>query len=491
MTNPHFQLYIDGSFCEGAGGTVMHSQNPANGDSWASFACTDKTDVERAVHAAKRVLDDPEWRDMTQTARGKLLFKLADLIEQNAERLGALETQDSGKLLAETATQTKYVADYYRYYAGLSDKLEGAVLPIDKPDMHVFTRRMPIGVVAAVVPWNAQMFLSATKLGPALAAGCSVILKASEIAPIPMLEFAKLIHKAGFPDGVVSVITGDADNCSIPLTRHPQVDRIAFTGGPETARHVVRNSAENFAVTTLELGGKSPILVFEDADLDSAANGLIAANFGASGQSCVAGSRGLVHRSILPDLISRITDKARGIVVGDPLDSATHVGPLCTHAQIDRIVDTLDKAQSQGATIHFGGAPLERDGNYMTPTLVECASEDTETLHIEMFGPVMSLIPFDTEEEAISMANNSLFGLGSGVFTQNIARAHRVSDRIRSGICWVNTYRAISPIAPFGGFNQSGYGREAGQEAILDYTRTKTTWINTSDAPMQNPFVMR
>ncbi|MGB1332581.1 MAG: aldehyde dehydrogenase [Paracoccaceae bacterium] len=491
MTNPHFQLYIDGSFCEGAGGAVMHSQNPADGKTWASFACTDKQDVERAVVAAKRALDNPAWRDMTQTARGKLLFKLADLIEQHAGRLGELETQDSGKLLAETATQTKYVADYYRYYAGLADKVEGAVLPIDKPDMHVFTKRMPIGVVAAVVPWNAQMFLSATKLGPALAAGCSVILKASEIAPIPMLEFAKLIDQAGFPDGVVSVITGDAENCSIPLTRHPQVDRIAFTGGPETARHVVRNSAENFAVTTLELGGKSPILVFEDADLDSAANGLIAANFGASGQSCVAGSRGLIHRSILPDLIARIKDKTNGIVVGDPLNSATHVGPLCTGAQIDRIVDTLDKAQSQGATIHFGGAPLERYGNYMAPTLVECPSEDIETLHIEMFGPVMSLIPFDTEEEAVLMANNSQFGLGSGVFTQNIARAHRVSDRIRSGICWVNTYRAISPIAPFGGFNQSGYGREAGQDAILDYTRTKTTWINTSDAPMQNPFVMR
>jgi acyl-CoA reductase-like NAD-dependent aldehyde dehydrogenase len=491
MTNPHFQLYIDGSFCEGAGGAVMHSQNPADGKNWASFACTDKQDVERAIVAAKRALDNPAWRDMTQTARGKLLFKLADLIEQHAGRLGELETQDSGKLLAETATQTKYVADYYRYYAGLADKLEGAVLPIDKPDMHVFTKRMPIGVVAAVVPWNAQMFLSATKLGPALAAGCSVILKASEVAPIPMLEFAKLIDQAGFPDGVVSVITGDAENCSIPLTRHPQVDRIAFTGGPETARHVVRNSAENFAVTTLELGGKSPILVFEDADLDSAANGLIAANFGASGQSCVAGSRGLIHRRILPDLIARITDKASGIVVGDPLNSATHVGPLCTGAQIERIVDTLAKAQSQGATIHFGGAPLECYGNYMAPTLVECPSEDIETLHIEMFGPVMSLIPFDTEEEAILMANNSQFGLGSGVFTQNIARAHRVSDRIRSGICWVNTYRAISPIAPFGGFNQSGYGREAGQDAILDYTRTKTTWINTSDAPMQNPFVMR
>jgi acyl-CoA reductase-like NAD-dependent aldehyde dehydrogenase len=491
MTNPHFQLYIDGSFCEGSGGAVMHSQNPADGKKWASFACTNKQDVERAVAAAKRALDNPEWRDMTQTARGKLLFKLADLIEQNAGCLGELETQDSGKLLAETATQTKYVADYYRYYAGLADKVEGAVLPIDKPDMHVFTKRMPIGVVAAVVPWNAQMFLSATKLGPALAAGCSVILKASEIAPIPMLEFARLIDQVGFPDGVVSVITGDVDNCSIPLTRHPQVDRIAFTGGPETARHIVRNSAENFAVTTLELGGKSPILVFADADLDSAANGLIAANFGASGQSCVAGSRGLIHRSILPDLIARIKEKASEIVVGDPLDSTTHLGPLCTSAQINRIVDTLDKAQSQGATIHFGGAPLDRDGNYMAPTLVECLSEDTETLHIEMFGPVMSLIPFDTEEDAIMMANDSKFGLGSGVFTQNIARAHRVSDRIRSGICWVNTYRAISPIAPFGGFNQSGYGREAGQEVILDYTRTKTTWINTSHTPMQNPFVMR
>ncbi|MDA7592425.1 aldehyde dehydrogenase [Rhodobacteraceae bacterium] len=491
MTNPHFKLYIDGVFCEGAGDAVMQSKNPANGETWASFACTNKEDVERAILGAKRVLDDPAWRDMTQTERGKILFKLADLVEEHAGKLGELETQDSGKLLAETATQTKYVADYYRYYAGLADKLEGAVLPIDKPDMHVFTTRMPIGVVAAVVPWNAQMFLSATKLGPALAAGCSVILKASEIAPIPMLEFAKLIDHAGFPDGVVSVITGDAENCSIPLTSHPHVDRIAFTGGPETARNVVRNSAENFAVTTLELGGKSPILVFEDADLDSAANGLIAANFGASGQSCVAGSRGLIQRSILPDLIARIKEKAQGIFVGDPMDGTTHVGPLCTHTQINRIVETLGKAQLQGAIVHFGGSPVKRAGNYMEPTLVECKSEDTETLHVEMFGPVMSLIPFDTEEEAINMANYSLFGLGSGVFTQNIARAHRVSDRIRSGICWVNTYRAISPIAPFGGFNQSGYGREAGQEAILDYTRTKTTWINKSDEPMQNPFVMR
>jgi aldehyde dehydrogenase (NAD+) len=490
MTLPHYQLYIDSAFCDGSG-AVMTSINPADGHPWASFGATTPADVDRAIAAAKRAQNDPAWRDMTQTQRGKLLFKLADLIEAHAGELGRLETSDSGKLLAETASQTKYVADYYRYYAGLADKIEGAVLPIDKPDMHVFTTRMPIGVVAAVVPWNAQMFLSATKLGPALAAGCSVILKASEIAPIPMLEFAKLIDRAGFPAGVVSVITGDAENCAIPLTRHPDVDRIAFTGGPNTARHVVRNSAENFAVTTLELGGKSPIIVFDDADLDSAANGLIAANFGASGQSCVAGSRGIIHRSILPKLIERIREKASHIVVGDPLDAATHVGPLCTQAQIDTITATLDRARSQGATIHFGGAPLDRAGTYMAPTLVECVGADTATLHVEMFGPVMSLIPFDTEDEAITMANDTEFGLGSGVFTQNLGRAHRVSNRIRAGICWVNTYRAISPIAPFGGLNQSGYGREAGQEAILDYTRTKTTWINTSNAPMANPFVMR
>ena len=486
----NFKMFIDGEWIESSSGKKIETLNPETNEVWATVPEANEKDVDKAVKAAQNAFDN-SWSKLHPKERAKFLKNIGHQLRENAEHLGKIETVDTGKLFKEIKTQATYIAEYYDYYAGLADKVEGTVVPIDKPDMHVFTRRMPIGVVAAVVPWNAQLFLSATKLGPALAAGCSVILKASEIAPIPMLEFAKLIDQAGFPDGVVSVITGDADNCSIPLTRHPHVDRIAFTGGPETAQHVVRNSAENFAVTTLELGGKSPILVFQDADLDSAANGLIAANFGASGQSCVAGSRGLVHRSILPDLISRITDKARGIVVGDPLDSATHVGPLCTHAQIDRIVDTLDKAQSQGATIHFGGAPLERDGNYMTPTLVECASEDTETLHIEMFGPVMSLIPFDTEEEAISMANNSLFGLGSGVFTQNIARAHRVSDRIRSGICWVNTYRAISPIAPFGGFNQSGYGREAGQEAILDYTRTKTTWINTSDAPMQNPFVMR
>lgn len=490
-SKPHYQLYIDGSWVSGSTNQKMDAQNPANGENWATFDCASKSDVDRAVKSARRALTDKAWCNISQTQRGKLLYKLASLIEENAGIIGKIETNDSGKLLAETSTQTRYVADYYRYYAGLADKIEGSVLPIDKPDMHVFTKREPIGVVVAVVPWNAQMFLTATKLGPALAAGCTVILKASEIAPTPMLEFAKLIDQAGFPPGVVSIITGDAENCSIPLTSHPDIDRIAFTGGPDTARNVIKNSSNNFAVTSLELGGKSPIIVFEDADLESAANGLIAGNFGASGQSCVAGSRGLIHKNVLKDLINLITEKSKNIRVGSPLDPDTNVGPLCTKAQIDNISKTLKISKSQGAKIHFGGSQLEKPGNYMEPTLIECMDSNTETLKVEMFGPIMSLLSFDTEDEAIMFANDSKFGLGSGIFTQNIARAHRVSSKIKAGICWINTYRAISPIAPFGGYNQSGYGREAGIDSIYDYTRTKTIWVNTSDKPMENPFIMR
>lgn len=488
----HYQLYIDGQWCEGAQRQQLTSLDPSCNLPWTSFACAAEEDVNRAVRAAKRALDDPAWRDITPTARGKLLYRLADLIEQNAELIGRVETKDSGKLAKETIAQTRYVGEYYRYFAGLSDKIEGTVLPIDKPDLHVFTNRVPIGVVAAIVPWNAQMFLTATKLGPALAAGCTVVLKASEIAPAPVFEFAKLLSQAGFPPGVVSVISGDAANCAIPLTRHRDIDRIAFTGGTETARHVVRNSAENFAVTTLELGGKSPIIVFDDASLESAVNGLIAGNFGASGQSCVAASRGLIQRGIYNELVQEIHERARDMIVGDPQSAETQIGPLCTNAQIQNIEATLSRSLTQGASIRFGGQRTQNtEGNFFNPTLVECNNANTETLKVEMFGPVMSLLPFDSEEEAIALANDSDYGLGSGVFTENLARAHRVSRRLRSGICWINTYRAVSPIAPFGGFNQSGYGREAGLESVLDYTRTRTTWINTSSQAMANPFTMR
>lgn len=493
LTLPHYTLFIDGESVEGATGKVMTTTNPATGEPWATFACAEPQDVDRAVAAARRVLSEPEWAGITATQRGKLLNKLADLLECHSSELGAIETTDSGKLAAETQSQAHYVANYYRYYAGLADKIEGHTLPIDKPDMHVFTKPEPIGVVAAVVPWNAQMFLTATKLAPALAAGCSVIIKASEIAPIAILEFAKLITEAGFPKGVVSVITGDAPGCSIPLTSHHDIDRLAFTGGPETAKHVVRNTANNFAVTSLELGGKSPILVFNDANLESATNGIIAGNFGASGQSCVAGSRVYVQRDLYPSLVANLVERTKQIHVGDPLDPSSHIGPLCTLAQIEGIERALEKAISQGAKILTGGHRIKDlgAGYYFAPTIVECPNTEIETLHVELFGPVMSIAVFDTEEEAITLANASEFGLGSGLFTENLSKALRVSQKIRSGICWVNTYRAVSPMAPFGGINQSGYGREAGIQAIQDYIRVRTTWISTSSEPMSNPFVMR
>ena len=447
--------------------------------------------MDLAIAAARRCLNEGEWPKMLASDRGKLLLKLADLIELHANEIGKIETNDSGKLLAETATQTQYVAEYYRYFAGLADKIQGSTLPIDKPDMHVFTSCEPIGVVAAVVPWNAQMFLTATKLAPALAAGCTIIIKASEIAPCSLLYFARLIKEAGIPDGVVSVITGDEKNCAIPLTTHPDIDRIAFTGGPKVAKQIVINSSENFAVTTLELGGKSPIVVFEDADIEGAVNGIIAGNYGASGQSCVAGTRVIVHDSIKRELTEMLSKRAESIVTGDPKNNDTHVGPLCTNKQIKLIEKTLKKAQSQGAKIVFGGSRLNQKGYYFEPTLIDCPNESIVSLETEMFGPVASLLTFKDEIQAIKMANNTKFGLGSGLFTNNLARAHRVSKKIKAGICWINSYRAISPIAPFGGYNQSGYAREAGMDSINDYIRTKTTWINISNEPMKNPFVMR
>ncbi|MCH8105226.1 MAG: aldehyde dehydrogenase [Proteobacteria bacterium] len=489
----HYQMYIDGEWCDAADGAKLESINPATGKVWATAAVAGEAEVNRAVGAASRALKQGPWATMNATQRGKLLHKLGDLIGENAQMLGEIETIDSGKLAKETRAQTGYVSDYYYYYAGLADKIQGATLPIDKPDMHVYTKRVPIGVVAAVVPWNAQMFLTATKLGPALAAGNTVVLKASEQAPAPMFEFARLVDQAGFPPGVVNVITGYGEPCGRLLTSHPDVNRVAFTGGPETARHIVRNTAENFAVLSLELGGKSPIVIFEDADIESAVNGVIAGNFGAAGQSCVAGSRVFIQSSIREDFLALLVERAKQIRIGDPLSEDTQVGPLATQAQLDHITESVADAIREGATLLCGGVRPEGfdQGWYFTPTILDCPNQQIRTVREEMFGPVLSALSFDTEDEAIELANDSKFGLGAGIFTRDIGRAIRVSDAIHSGIIWVNTYRVISPIAPFGGFKQSGSGRESGIDTINDYTRTKTVWINTSTEPMADPFVMR
>ncbi len=488
-----YQHYINGEWCDASDGVTFTTINPANEAVWAEVPAASEEDVNRAVAAAKTALYAGPWSTMTATARGKLLRRLGDLVIDQADHLGAIETIDSGKLLKETRGQTGYVSDYYYYFAGMADKIEGATLPIDKPDMHVFTTREPVGVVAAVVPWNAQMFLTATKLGPALAAGNTVVLKASEDAPAPMFEFAKIVHQAGFPPGVINVITGYGEPCGRALTSHQDVARVAFTGGPETASRVIQNTSHNYAVVSLELGGKSPILVFDDASVEGAVNAIIAGNFGASGQSCVAGSRVFIQAGIYHRIIAKLVERAKQIQIGDPLKEDTQMGPLATKAQVERIVVAVRKSQTQGAELYHGGKQPEQfdTGYYYEPTILGCPDQEIETVQNEMFGPVLSALAFDDEDQGMAMANNSRFGLGAGVFTENLARAHRVSAKIRSGIVWINTYRAISPIAPFGGFGHSGFGREAGIEAVLDYTRTKTVWINTSSEPMANPFVMR
>jgi len=486
-------MYINGEFCEASDGGRFESINPSTGEPWATAPAATEEDVDRAVRSAHHALYEGPWSKLTATERGKMLFKLADLMTENSELLGSVETTDSGKLAVETRGQSAYVAEYYRYYGGLADKVEGRTLPIDKPNLHVFTTQEPIGVVAGIVPWNAEMLLTATKAAPALAAGNTVVIKSSEEAPAPVLEFARLVDEAGFPPGVFNLITGFGEPCGRALTSHPLVAKISFTGGVDAARHVVENTSQNFAPVSLELGGKSPIVIFDDADLEGAVNGAVAGNFGATGQSCVAGSRVFVQSGIYDEFIAEVIKRAEAVRIGDPLDADTQVGPLATEAQRNRIEETLVMAQEQGAVIHTGGCRPEgfEKGWYFQPTVVACPDQSVETTQVELFGPVMSVLKFETEEDAVSLANDTQFGLGAGVFTSNVARAHRVSAAIRSGIVWVNTYRAISPIAPFGGFRQSGYGREAGINAIYDYTRTKSVWINTGEEPMANPFVMR
>ncbi len=485
-----FQCYIDGRFEDGE--ASFSSLDPASGQPWAEMPESREADIGRAVDAAHRALyEDVAWSKLTATQRGKLLYRLADLVAENAKTLAELETRDTGKIIRETSAQIAYVADYYRYYAGLADKIEGAYLPIDKPDMDVWLRREPVGVVAAIVPWNSQLFLAAVKIGPALAAGCTIVVMASEDGPAPLLEFARLVHEAGFPAGVVNIVTGFGASCGTALTTHPKVAHIAFTGGPETARHIVRNSAENLASTSLELGGKSPILVFADADLESAANAQVAGIFAATGQSCVAGSRLIIERSVKDRFLQILAGKAEAIRIGSPLDMATEVGPLATERQRQHIVSLVSASVDAGAKVVTGGEPLDGDGYFYRPTILDCDGIRSPSMEKEFFGPVLSVVSFETEAEAIALANDTVYGLASGVFTQNLTRAHRLMKAIRAGIVWVNTYRAVSPIAPFGGFGLSGDGREGGLAAALDYTRTKTIWLRTSDDPIPDPFVMR
>ena len=486
-----FKMYINGEWVDSSSGKKIETLNPENNEVWATVPEANEKDVDKAVQSAQKAFEN-NWSILHPRERAKYLKLIADQLRANAEHLGKIETIDTGKLYRETKTQANYIAEYYDYFAGLADKVEGTVVPIDKPDMQVTTTRIPIGVVAAIIPWNSQMLLTAVKLAPALAMGNTVVIKASELAPVTLLEFAKLIDKAGLPKGVINIITGLGDPCGKALTTHNLVERIAFTGGPETAKHIVKNSAENLSQVSLELGGKSPVVVFDDADQENALNGITAGIFGASGQSCIAGSRLYLQSNIYDEFLKKLIFKAEKIKLGGPMEKDTQMGPLNSFKQLENIEKNIKATIEQGGKIKCGGkrSSVSNKGYYFPATIIECKNHNLPVAENELFGPILSVMKFDKEDEVINKMNDNKYGLSSGVYTSNFARGLRVSKAIRAGIVFINTYRLISPMAPFGGIKDSGYGKEAGIESIKEYTRIKTTWYNSSDKPMTDPFTM-
>jgi len=487
-----YKNYINGVFVESQSGSSFKSVDPSTEKEFAEICAAEEFEVNLAVESAHNAFNE-KWSKVLPYQRAKYLRSIGDQLKDKAELLGTIETKDTGKLFKETKFQANYIAEYYYYYAGLVDKIEGSTLPIDKEDMHVFTSRVPLGVVAAIIPWNSQMFLTAVKLAPALAMGNTIVIKASEIAPTPLLEFAKIIDKVGLPDGVVNIITGYADTCSKILTSHPKINKIAFTGGVETAKHIVKNSAENLSQLSLELGGKSPVVVFKDARKDNAINGIMASIFGATGQSCIAGSRLYLQEDIYQDYLDELKKRTEAIKIGDPLSASTQLGPLATLKQLKNIQEKIQQTIEQGGKIITGGKKVSsfKNGYYFEPTIIECDNHNLPVAENELFGPVLSVMKFKNEDQAIQLMNDNSFGLAAGIFTENNGIAMRVSKAVQAGIIFVNTYRLISPVAPFGGFKNSGYGRESGLEVMKNYSNIKTTWISTSTEPLSDPFNIR
>jgi len=487
-----YKMFINGEWVNSDTEKTFETLNPENNKPWAEVPEASASDVDRAVKAAQNAFEG-EWPKLLPKERAKFLRLIGDKLRENAEHLGKIETIDTGKLYKETYKQANYIAEYYDYYAGLADKVEGTVLPIDKPNIQAITTRIPIGVIAAIVPWNSQMFLTATKLAPALAMGNTVVIKCSELAPATMFEFAKLIEETGIPKGVVNVISGFGEPCGKALTSHNLVEKIAFTGGPDTARHIIRNSAENLSEVSLELGGKSPVAVFNDANQENAINGITAGIFGASGQSCIAGSRLYLQEEIYDEFLDKLSKRAEKIKIGAPMDPETEMGPISNYKQLEVIEKNIKLTLEQGGRLKCGGQrhSFSNEGYYFPATIIECDNHNLPVAENELFGPVLSVMKFKTEDEVVSKMNDNQYGLSSGVYTSNLARGMRVSKAIRAGITFVNTYRLISPTAPFGGIKDSGYGKEAGIDSIKDYTRVKTTWFYTSDEPTLDPFSIR
>jgi acyl-CoA reductase-like NAD-dependent aldehyde dehydrogenase len=489
----NYGLYIGGEDIAAAAGATYEAINPTTGETWATHALAGAEDVDRAVRAAATAFENEAWRGLSPTRRGRLMMRLADLIADRAEEIAAVEVQDNGKLYKEMLAQLRVIPDWLYYFGGLADKVEGRVIPLDRTSVFNYTLREPLGVVGIIIPWNSPVLLTMYSLAPALAAGNTVVLKPSEHAGASVLETLRLAAEAGFPPGVINVVTGERETGEA-LVDHPDVAKISFTGSEKTGAAIAARAGARLAQVALELGGKSPNIVFADAALDAAEAGILSGIFAAGGQSCVAGSRALLHREIHDELLERVTARTSAVVLGDPMDAATQMGPIANPPQLARVESMVAAARDGGAAVVTGGSRAAvaafPDGLFYEPTIVNGVGNEASIAQDEVFGPVLTVLPFETEEEAIAIANDTRFGLASGVWTRDLKRAHRVARALKAGTVWINTYRAITFNSPFGGVKESGFGRVNGAEAIEGYLQTKSVWTELSDE-VSDPFVMK
>ncbi|HET8914009.1 MAG TPA: aldehyde dehydrogenase family protein [Ktedonobacteraceae bacterium] len=476
------KMLIGGQWVESASGKTFETFNPSTGEVLAHVAEADAEDVNRAVIVARKAFESGPWPKMTPSQRGRLLWKLADLIEQNADEMARLETLDNGKPIKYSkGGDVPLTADHFRYFAGWATKLEGETIPVSIPNMFTYTLREPLGVVGQIIPWNFPLQMAAWKLAPALACGNTVILKPAEQTPLTALRLGELICEAGFPDGVVNILPGFGETAGAALAAHPDVDKIAFTGSTEVGKKILQASVGNLKRVTLELGGKSPNIIFPDADLKFAVRGAINAIFFNQGQVCTAGSRLFVHKSIYDQVLEQLSGAAQKMKVGQGIDPATDMGPLISREQLERVSGYVDIGKGEGATALTGGSrPADEHlkGYFYQPTIFSNVNDEMRVAQEEIFGPVVAALPFEDIEEVATRANRSIYGLAAGIWTSDVKKVHKMAAALKAGVIWANTYNQFDAAAPFGGYRQSGYGREMGHAVLDAYTQTKTVWIN-------------